>query len=258
MATPMPARYLRHELAVFRRLWRSSLTSSFLAPLLFLLAIGGTLGKSIDRHGAGHLGGATYLTWLAPGLLAAYAMQIAMVESTHPVLAGFKWTKHYVAATVTPLRPVDLVAGRLAWMLLRTMLNATVFVVVAAAFGAVHSPWVIAAVPVAGVTGLAFAAPTTAWAATRETDESFSALQRFVMLPLFLFSGAFFPITQLPVGIRPLAYVFPLWHGVALCRALALGHAGVGASAAHLAVLGAYAAAGTAAGVTAFHRRLAA
>jgi lipooligosaccharide transport system permease protein len=258
MTTPLPVRYLRHELAVFRRLWRSSLTSSFLAPILFLLAIGGTLGKSIDRHGVGSLGGVSYLSWLAPGLLAANAMQIAMMESTHPVLSGFKWTKHFIAAAVTPLRPVDVVGGRLTWMLLRTTMVSTVFVAVAAVFGAIDSAWGIVAIPVAGLTGLAFAAPTTAWAATREGDESFSALQRFVMLPLFLFSGAFFPITQLPVAIRPFAYVLPLWHGVVLCRALSLGRASVAASVGHLAVLAAYAGAGALLSVVAFDRRLAA
>jgi len=258
MASPAPVRYLEHELTVYRRLWRSSLASSFLAPVLFLAAIGGTLGSSIDRHGANRFGGVGYLAWLAPGLLAANAMQVAIQECFHPVLGGFKWTRHFIAAAATPLRPVDIVEGWLTWVLLRAALVSAVFVAVAGVFGALRSPWVIAAVPVAALTGLAFAAPATAWSATRERDESFSALQRFVVLPLFLFSGAFFPISQLPAGVRPVAYVLPLWHGVVLCRALALGTAGGWSAVGHLAVLGAYATVGGVAAVLAFQRRLAA
>jgi lipooligosaccharide transport system permease protein len=258
MATPPAARYLEHELVVYRRLWRSSLASSFLAPILFLAAIGGTLGHSIDRHGVARLGGVGYLQWLAPGLLAANAMQIAIQECFHPVLGGFKWTRNFIAAAATPLRPTDIVVGWLSWVALRTTLVSAVYVLVAVVFGAAHSPEMVVGIPVAALTGMAFAAPATAWSATRQQDESFSALQRFFVLPLFLFSGAFFPISQLPVGIRPIAYLLPLWHGVALCRALALGRAGLWASLGHVGVLLAFTLAGGAAAVVAFRRRLAA
>jgi len=258
MATPPAARYLEHELVVYRRLWRSSLASSFLAPILFLAAIGGTLGHAIDRHGAANLGGVGYLQWLAPGLLAANAMQIAIQECFHPVLGGFKWSRHFIAAAATPLRSGDIVVGWLSWVALRTTLVSAVYVFVAAVFGAVHSPEMVVAIPVAALTGMAFAAPATAWSATRQQDDSFSALQRFFVLPLFLFSGAFFPISQLPAGIRPIAYLLPLWHGVALCRALALGRAGLWASIGHVGVLVAFIVAGGVGSVVAFRRRLAA
>ena len=256
MSTPAPVRYLEHELTVYRRLWRSSLVSSFLAPVLFLAAIGGTVGKSIDRHGVGHFGGATYIEWLAPGLMAANAMQIAIQECFHPVLGGFKWTRNFLAAATTPLQPDDIVTGRLTWVALRSLLISSAYLLVAAVFGAVSRVEAVLAIPVAALTGLAFAAPATAWAATRERDDSFSSIQRFAVLPLFLFSGAFFPISQLPVAVRPLAYALPLWHGVVLCRALALGHAGWWASTGHVLVLAAYGAAGTVAAVWAFRRRL--
>jgi len=256
VATPAPVRYLEHELTVYRRLWRSSLVSSFLAPVLFLAAIGGTVGKSIDRHGVGHFGGATYIEWLAPGLMAANAMQLAIQECFHPVLGGFKWTRNFLAAAATPLQPDDIVTGRLTWVAIRSLLISGAFLLVAAAFGAVTRAEAILAVPVAALTGLAFASPATAWAATRERDDSFSSVQRFAVLPLFLFSGAFFPISQLPVAVRPLAYALPLWHGVVLCRALALGHAGLWASVGHVAVLACYTVAGTLAAVWAFRRRL--
>jgi lipooligosaccharide transport system permease protein len=256
MSTPAPVRYLEHELTVYRRLWRSSLVSSFLAPVLFLAAIGGTVGKSIDRHGVGRLGGVGYLQWLAPGLLAANAMQIAIQECFHPVLGGFKWTRNFLAAAATPLKPDDIVTGRLTWVTIRSLLISSAYLLVAAVFGAVTRVEAVLAVPVAALTGLAFAAPATAWAATRDRDDSFSSLQRFAVLPLFLFSGAFFPISQLPVAVRPVAFALPLWHGVVLCRALALGRAGSWASVGHIVVLAAYAAVGTVAAVWAFRRRL--
>ncbi|MFI5041859.1 MAG: ABC transporter permease [Acidimicrobiales bacterium] len=256
MSVPSPLRYLEHEVTVYRRVWRSSVASSFLAPVLYLLAIGSTLGKSIDQHGVGRFGGVSYLVWLAPGLLAANAMQVASQESFHPVLGGFRWTRHFVAAAATPLRPQDLVCSWLMWVALRTLLVSTVFLLVSTAFGAIRSPLAIAALPVASLTALAFAGPFTAWSATRQNDESFPALQRFAIVPMFLFSGAFFPITQLPPAARLVAFVLPLWHGVALCRALALGHPGLWASIGHLVVLCAYASVGAALSVLAFRRRL--
>ena len=256
MATPAPVRYLEHELTVYRRLWRSSLVSSFLSPVLFLAAIGGTVGKAIDRHGVGHFGGATYIEWLAPGLMAANAMQVAIQECFHPVLGGFKWTRTFIGAAATPLEPGAIVVGKLTWVGLRALSISGAYLLVAAIFGAVTRAAAIWAIPVAALTGMAFAAPAAAWAATRERDDSFSSIQRFGVLPLFLFSGAFFPISQLPAGVRPIAYVLPLWHGVVLCRALALGHAGGWASVGHILVLAAYVAAGVAAGVWAFDKRL--
>ncbi|MHB8464220.1 MAG: ABC transporter permease [Acidimicrobiales bacterium] len=237
MATPLAVRYVEHELVVYRRTWRSSVASSFLAPILFLAAIGGTLGRSIDRHGVAHLSGVGYLVWLAPGLLASNAMQVGVNDCLHPVLAGFKWVRFYVAAAATPLRPGDIVTGHLCWVAIRLTLVSAAYVLVAAIAGAASSAWIIAAVPAAVITGLAFAAPIAAWSATREQDQSFVAIQRFGVLPLFLFSGTFFPIDQLPAVVRPIAYISPLWHGVSICRAVALGHVGTAALAGHLAVL---------------------
>jgi len=256
MTTPATVRYLEHELTIYRRLWRTSLVQSFLAPILFLAAIGGTVGKAIDRHGVGHFGGATYIEWLAPGLMAANAMQVAIQECFHPVLGGFKWTRNFLAAASTPLQPGDIVIGRLIWVGTRAVLSAAAYLLIAALFGAVNRAEAVLAIPVAALTGLAFACPASAWSATRERDDSFSNIQRFGVLPLFLFSGAFFPISQLPVAVRPLAYVLPLWHGVVLCRALALGHAGLAASIGHVVVLAGYTGIGTVLAVWAFRRRL--
>src|SRR6516225_7433924 len=185
------------------------------------------LGKLVNAHGTARLGGLSYLAFLAPGLLAAAAMQAGVEESTYPVLGSVKWRRTYYAAAASPLRPADLFHGHLLFTTMRLAMNSAIFLAVMALFGAVSSPWALAALPAAVLTGLAFAAPVEAWAITVAKDTSFALIFRFGMIPLFLFSGTFFPITQLPAWLRPLAYATPLWHGVALCRSLTLGTAGV-------------------------------
>jgi lipooligosaccharide transport system permease protein len=240
----------------YKRTWRGSIYSSILSPVLYLGAMGLGLGSLVDKHGTASLGGVSYLAFIAPGLLAANAMQTAMMESTYPVLGSVKWFKTYYAASATPLEPGDVFRGHLLFTTLRLTMNGVIYLVVMAAFGAVESAWAIIALPVSVLTGLAFAAPLEAYAITRKTEVGFSALFRFGMIPLFLFSGTFFPITQLPDWIRPLAYVTPLWHGVALCRALSLGTADLPAAVGHIAYLGVLAAAGIVAGNRTYRRRL--
>jgi lipooligosaccharide transport system permease protein len=255
-AWPFAVRQLRFWLTDYRRTWRGSIFSTLLEPLLFLSAMGLALGKLVNSHGAAGLGGVSYLMFLAPGLLAATGMQTAMGEATFPVFGSVKWSKTYQAAVASPLRPADVFHGHLLFVTIRLSMNCSVFLVVAAAFGALASPWAVAALPVAVLTGLAFAAPLEAWAVTRTRETSFSMIYRFGMIPLFLFSGTFFPITQLPAWLRPVAYVTPLWHGVALCRSLSLGIASPAGALVHVAYLAALTAAGVAAGNRAYRWRL--
>jgi lipooligosaccharide transport system permease protein len=214
------------------------------------------LGSLVNAHGTARLGGVSYLTFLAPGLLAASGMQTAMAEAMFPVFGSLKWNKTYHAAVASPLRPADVFHGHLLFVTLRLAMNSAVFLAVAAALGSIESPWAVAAVPVAVLTGLAFATPLEAWAVTRTQDTSFSMIFRFGMIPLFLFSGTFFPVTQLPGWLRPVAYASPLWHGVALCRALSLGVASPAGALLHVGYLAAVALAGLAVGNRAYRRRL--
>jgi lipooligosaccharide transport system permease protein len=249
-------RKLRFWLINYRRTWRGSIFSSVVSPVLYLGAMGLGLGKLVDAHGTASLGGVSYLAFLAPGLLAAGGMQTAMGECAYPVLASIKWLKTYQAAVASPLRPVDLFRGHLLFVTMRLFMNSAVFLLVMAAFGAVRSAWAILALPAAVLTGLAFAAPLEAYAITREKDGSFALMFRFGLIPLFLFSGTFFPVTQLPVVIRPLAYITPLWHGVALCRSLSLGTAALLPSIGHVAYLALVTAIGVWAGGLTYRRRL--
>ena len=249
-------REFRFWLTNYRRTWRGSIYSSVLNPVLYLGAMGLGLGTLVNARHAGSLGGVSYLVFLAPGLLAATAMQTAVGESTYPVLGSVKWLKTYQAAAATPLRPADIFHGHLLFTAMRLAMNCVIFVAVMTGFGAARSAGVLAALPVAVLTGLAFAAPIEAYAVTRTKDQSFALLFRFGLIPLFLFSGTFFPVSQLPEWIRPVAYATPLWHGVALCRSLSLGTATLGGALGHIAYLLLLTAAGIAAGQRTYVRRL--
>jgi lipooligosaccharide transport system permease protein len=140
----------------------------------------------------------------------------------------------------TPITPRDIVVGNLVWIAVRLTMIATIFTAVMVVFGAAASPLIVLGIPSAVLTGLAFAAPIAAFSATQRTPEKFNAVFRFGITPLFLFSGTFFPISNLPAMIQPIAWLSPLWHGVELSRALALGtiaNAPILALA-HVAVLG--------------------
>jgi lipooligosaccharide transport system permease protein len=256
MSTPLPLRSFSYWAYQYKRTWRGGLTSTFLNPVLFLAAMGVGLGSLVNKNGQAHLGGVHYLTFLAPGLLAASAMQTAAQESTFPVMGAIKWIRTYHAMLATPLRVIDVLIGHLAWMAVRLVLVATSFLIVMAAFGATKSWDVVLAVPAAVLTGMAFAAPIAAFAATQENETYFNAIFRFMVIPMFLFSGTFFPVSQLPVALRPVAYITPLWHGVDLCRTLALGTATLGRSLLHVAYLAAWLGAGVVAAQVAYRRRL--
>jgi len=240
----------------YKRTWRGSAVSSVLQPVLFLAAMGLGLGSLVNRGHTTALGGVTYLVFLAPALLAAAAMQTAVMESAWPVLAAVKWLKTYDAMLASPLRVRDLLAGHLTWIGLRVLMVCTVFLAVMAVFGAIKSPEAVLLIPAGLLTGLAFAAPVAAYSVTLERDSGLTALFRFGVMPMFLFSGTFFPVTQLPAALRVVAYITPLWHGVDLCRHLALGEASFLGSLGHVAYLFLWFGAGCVIALTTYRRRL--
>lgn len=252
---PPWVRSLGYWMYQYKRTWRSSLTSSFLEPLLYLAAMGVGLGTLVDRH-VHHVSGVGYLAFVGPGLLASAAMQVGTTESTWPVMGAIKWARTYHAMLATPLRVADVVRGHLAWIVLRLCMACSIFLGILAAFGLARSPEAVLALPAGVLTGLAFAAPVAAFAATQEKDTGFAVIYRFGVVPLFLFSGIFFPITRLPGWLQPVALATPLYHGVSLSRALVLGQAALWPSLAHAAYLVALAGAGYAAAMVAFRRRL--
>ncbi len=237
MAPPPAARVFEYWLQAYRRTYASSLFSDFLAPVLFLVGLGFGLGSLVDDDGGAAVAGVGYAAFIAPGVLAAQAMQAGVFETTFPVFGAIKWNRQYHAMLATPLTVRDVVTGHLAFSAARLLTTSTVFVVVAALLGAVPAASGALAVPVAALTGLAFAAPVFALAARVQSDQSFSLVLRFVVLPLFLFSGTFFPLDQLPLPLQVVGWLTPLWHGVEACRALTLGTAQPLVVLGHVAVL---------------------
>jgi lipooligosaccharide transport system permease protein len=224
MATPTALRATESWAVASRHRLRATVFTSIVTPILYLASMGLGLGSLVD-HG-GHrapLGGVNYLAFVAPGLLAASAMQAAATESTWPVMASVKWVGTYKAMLATPLGPAAIAIGHLLWMAARITMTSLLFLLAVVAFGAEQSALVVLAVPVATLTGMAFAAPISAYSVSVDRDTGLAALMRFGIIPLFLFSGTFFPIGQLPGVIRPVAYFTPLWHGVELCRGLSVG-----------------------------------
>ncbi len=245
----------------YKRTWRGTLTTSFLYPVLYLLAMGVGLGHLVDAHLAvsgsrSRLGGATYVEFIAPGLLAATSMQLASNEAMYPVMHGLKWVRSYHAMIAAPIPVRHVQLGHLAWIATRLASAAAIFLCILAAFGDVESTLAVLALPCAVLTGLAFAAPIMAFTATQENDNAFSLLYRMGIVPLFLFSGTFFPISQLPGFLQIIARATPLYHGVALCRGLVLGRLSAAAAIAHLGYLIGLVAIGLIAGGSTFRRRL--
>ncbi|HLX19646.1 MAG TPA: ABC transporter permease [Gaiellaceae bacterium] len=247
-------RAYEHWLAQYRRVWRGSLISSVLNPVLYLTALGVGLGKLVNN--GPHPLGVSYVAFVAPGVLAATGMQIATNESSFPVMAAFKWSRTYFAMLTSPLRVRDVMLGHQLYFASRVAVAATIYLAALAAFGTLHSGYAIFALPVTVLIGAAFSAPVAAFSAWAPKDAYLSALLRFVIVPAFLFSGTFFPITRLPQGLRELAYVTPLWHGVDLARHLTLGTATWGMSLVHVAYLVAFTAGGLVLAERAYARRL--
>jgi lipooligosaccharide transport system permease protein len=217
------ARALSYHLARFRQGGKVTLLFMLLNPLFTLGALGLGLGSLVDDRSVAALGGVDYVAFLAPGLLAATAMQTATGWSLWPVLGGVKWDGSYVAQSATPLRPVDVLYGQLGINTVFVLIGVGMTFVPMLLFGAIESAWGILAVPAAVLVGWAHAAPITGFSVGRESDAAFPLVFRLGIMPSYLFSGTFFPTSQLPDALERVAQVTPLWHGVELCRSLTLG-----------------------------------
>ncbi len=217
------ARVLEFNGRVYRRTWRGGIVTNFLSPVLFLASLGFGLGAFVGSGASDAFGGVTYAAWLAPGLLAAAAMQTGGFASTYTIMSRIRWDRIYHGMLATPITIRGIVYGELSWIAARLCLSCGAFLLVMTLFGLVSSPLAILALPAAVLTGLAFAAPILAYAATQQNDQGFTMIFRFGLTPLFILSGTFFPIDQLPEPLRILAAFTPLWHGVRLTRSLTLG-----------------------------------
>jgi lipooligosaccharide transport system permease protein len=243
---------LEYHLVSYRRVWRSSVLSSFVLPLLTMLGFGVGVGAYVT----GGVEGVPYLDWMVPGLIASTAMQVAIGDSAWPVLGGFEWQRIYFGQAAAPLRIADILDGHLAFVVFRTLTSCAAFLLIATAFGTMHSWWALATLPIAALVGLAVGTPTFAYAASIKVDSYLAVLFRLGMIPMSLFSGVFFPVESLPVALRWIAYALPLWHGVDLSRAATLGIAPAWSPVGHVLYLALWAGVGWLLAHRAFRRRL--
>ena len=189
-------------------------------------------------------------------MLAASVMQVGCAESMWPIMGGLKWQKTWHAMLATPIGVGDLVTGQFLYSSCRLAMGATTYLIALALFGVAQSPLAVLAIPAAVLCGMAFATPIAAFTATQDGDAGFIVLFRVFVMPLFLFSGAFFPISQLPSGLEVAAKVTPLWHGIELVRGLVVGELDGIPVALHVGYLCLWIAAGFAASLFTFRWRM--
>ena len=241
----------------YRYIWKGSVVTTFVNPVLFLLSMGLGFGTLVERGARPEaIQGFEYIAFIAPALIVATAMQTGATDGSWPVMAGIKWIKTYHAALATPVGVGGLVAGNFLWVFVKLIFSSLAFVLVATLFGALSFVDGLAAVPAAVLTGMAFLTPMTAITAMTETEVRLTTIFRFGIIPMFLLSGTFFPVSQLPGWIEPVAYLTPLWHGVELGRAASLGIDPIASISVHVAYLLVWMVAGWAVARWALARRL--
>ncbi|MFD1212461.1 ABC transporter permease [Arthrobacter sp. GCM10027362] len=220
--------YLEHWLRAMRGYgWTVALTAVG-TPLVYLFAMGVGLATLVDANsanGGAALGGASsYLVFVAPALLATAAIMVAADENTYPVMSGFKWRRTYYGPNASPLASHQLVNGHCLGVLCRQLLTTGLYFLFLLLFGAVPAATGWLMILTAALGGLAFGLPVMAYAASIEDDKGqFAMVQRFIVMPLFLFSGTFFPLAAMPPAVRWIGWISPLWHSTELGRVLGYG-----------------------------------
>ena len=221
-------RLWQRNAAIYRRTYKFNILPNFFEPFLYLLAMGIGLGAYLAR-----IKGVPYIDYIAPGLVATAALYGTSYEVTFNAFVKMQFGKVYDAVIATPLSVEDLALGELLWGTTRSLIYGLVFLVIAAAFGVVHS-WLALLSPLAiALIGMMFSVIGLAFTALVPIIDYFSYYWTLFITPMFLFSGIFFPLDRLPGWVSALAWFIPLHHCVNLMRALMLtGDAGAAAAAA--------------------------
>jgi lipooligosaccharide transport system permease protein len=223
---------------VYKRTWRASIVSSFVSPIFYVLAMGVLLGGFIEGDPDQLEGATSYLAFIVPGLVAAHAMQTAVGETTYPVMGLIKWQKVYDSMLATPLQVRHLVAAHLLFVGFRLAVTCGVFMLMLTPFGVFETWWgPLLAYLSQVLVGMAFAGLVYGYSARLRSEEGFGVLFRLGVFPLFLFSGAFFPIDNLGEVGAWVARLTPLWHGVNLSRMFCIDNVDWALAAVNVAVL---------------------
>lgn len=244
--------YVRH----MRAYALSELVIGIGTPALYVLAFGTGLGVVVDASSGG-VDGVPYLVFLAPALLCSAVLMTAAQQYTYTVFSGLKWQPIITAMAATPLRPWHVVGGLVTVTVIRVLPATAAFVLLIALVGAVDGPGALLLFPIAALLVCA-ALPIMAWVASQREDRGqLGFVERFVIMPLVLFSGTYYPLDVLPQPLQAIGWCSPLWHAVELGRSASYGHdLGAWPAAAHVAVLLAFAAVGAIASERILRKRL--
>jgi lipooligosaccharide transport system permease protein len=211
-------RVWQRHVAVYAKLYRSSLTLNFVEPVLYLTAMGFGLGAFVRQ-----MEGQTYIEFIAPGIVSYSAMFAAAFECTYGTYIRMTHQKTFDAILATPVNLDDLVAGEVLWGATKSLLYGSIILIVVAAFGLLDSPLVIAALPFLFLGGVIFAEISVIVTALIPRIDYFNYFFTLVLTPMFLFAGVFFPVDTLPPLIARLVWFTPLYHVVNIVRALSHG-----------------------------------
>ena len=211
----------RALMATRRTSWVAVL-SGFFEPVFYLAAFGFGIGQFVSGVDAGGAEAVTYAAFIAPALLATSAMNGAIYDSTWNVFWKMRFGKFYEGVLATSMGPLDAALGEIAWALIRGLGYAIAFMIVMWPLGLIGSPAALLAIPAAVLVAFGFAAVGMA---VTSYMKSFQQMQWIVtfLLPMFLFSGSFFPITAFPTAVQWVIQALPLWHAVELIRGIMLG-----------------------------------
>ncbi|MGF9660280.1 ABC transporter permease [Arthrobacter crystallopoietes] len=223
--------FAEHWLRTMRGYGWTVLMTAVGTPLVYLFAMGVGLATLIDANTGASLGGGSgaglpYLVFVAPALLATAGIMVASEENTYSVMSGFKWRRTYYGPNASPLSSAQLVNGHSLGVLFRLLLTTGLYYLFLLLFGAVPEPagWLM--IFTAALGGMAFGLPLMAYASSIVEDKGqFAMVQRFVVMPLFLFSGTFFPLASMPWAVQWIGWISPLWHSTELGRVLSYGYA---------------------------------
>ncbi len=212
---------LYRNIIVFRKTWLTNMTFYFVEPLLYLSAMGLGLGAFI-----GEINGMSYLQFIAPGIIASSAMWSAASESTYGSFVKMHFQKIYHAMVAAPLKIEEVVAGEILYAVFKAVIYGSIILLVITVFGLVPSAWALLTPLVLVLAGFIFALLGMIWTGLVPKIDSFSFFFTLIITPMFLFSGVFFPIDNLPGFVQVAAWFLPLYHVVVLLRSLVFGQVG--------------------------------
>lgn len=214
-----------HRFRIMRAYAQTVVVTGIGSPLLYLAGLGLGLGALVSANlGPRAVDGVAYLPFVAPALLVTAAVQTALEEYSYPILLGFKWNPIFTGMHSAPLTPGQIIDGNVIAVTGRLLATCGIYFLVMLPFGAVPLATGVVAIPVAMLAGAAVGSPVLAYVATiREDRGQIPVLARVVILPLTLFSGTFFPLSVLPLGLQWIGWLSPVWHGAQLARVATFG-----------------------------------